>query len=71
MEESMVSKTFLKVIGFAGSLMLTIFAGLFAMASLSCLVMSVIQKDILSVILAAFCGFAAWMIWSVRKDTLL
>lgn len=67
----MVSKTFLKVIGFAGCVMLTIFAGIFAMCSLCCTIMSIIDKDILTVILAAFCGFVAWMIWSVRKDTLV
>ena len=67
----MVSKTFIKAVGIGASILLTLFVCLFAMASLSCLVMSVIQKDILSVILAAFCGFTAWMIWSVRKDTLV
>lgn len=71
MMDSMVSKTFLKVLGFAGCVMLTIFAGLFAMCSLCCTIMSIIDKDIFSVILAIFCGFVAWMIWSVRKDTLV
>lgn len=69
--DSMVSKTFLKVLGFAGCVMLTIFAGLFAMCSLCCTIMSIIDKDIFSVTLAVFCGFVAWMIWSVRKDTLV
>ena len=68
---SMVSKTFLKVIGFAGCPMLTLFAGLFAMTSLACFVVSIVEKDVMTVILSAFCGFVAWIIWSIRKDTLV
>lgn len=67
----MVSKTFLKVIGFSASLLLTIFAGVFAMLSIGSLVMSIVDRDILSVILSAFAGFVAWMLWSVRKDALV
>lgn len=69
--KAMVSKAFLKAVCFSGCVMLTLFAGLFALASISCLVVSVIEKDILSVILSAFCGFVAWMIWPIRKDTLV
>lgn len=69
--ESMVSKTFLKVIGFLGSLLLTVFAGLFAMVSLSCLFSSIIKKDLLSVIACAAFAALAWIIWSIRKDTLV
>lgn len=69
--ESMVSKALLKVIGFSASLLLTIFAGVFAMLSIGSLVMSIVDRDILSVILSAFAGFVAWMLWSVRKDTLV
>lgn len=69
--ESMVSKTFFKVIGFFASLLLTIFAGVFAMLSIGSLVMSIVDRDILSVILSAFAGFVAWILWSVRKDALL
>ena len=68
---AMVSKTFMKVIGFFGCLFLTIFSGIFAMVSMSCLVMSVIEGDILTAILSVFAGFVAWMLWSIRKDTLL
>lgn len=69
--ESMVSKTFLKVIGFAGSVLLTIFSGLFALISLSCLVLSIIDKDVVSVIGCLASGFIAWVMWSIRKDTLV
>ena len=69
--EQMVSKTFLKVLGFAGSLLLTIFSGLFAMVSLSCLVVSIIEKDFFSVIASLAAGVVAWTMWSVRKDTLV
>ena len=67
----MVSKTFIKVIGLAGSLFLTIFAGMFGFISVSALVMSVIDKDIFTVAASAASGFLAWMIWSIRKDTLV
>ena len=67
----MVSKTFLKVIGFAGSLMLTIFAGIFALLSITCCIVSIVEKDFMSVIGCAAAGFLAWMMWSIRKDTLV
>lgn len=69
--EKMVSKTFMKVLGFAGSVLLTIYAGLFAMVSLAALCMSVIEKDFLSMVASAAAGFIAWMFWSIRKDTLV
>ena len=45
----MVSKTFLKAIGLAGSLFLTLFAGLFGFISLSLFFESIIYGGILSV----------------------
>lgn len=71
MEESKVSKKFLAVIGFAGSVLLTIFSGIFAMISLSALVVSVIEKDLLSVLACVAAGVISWIMWSVRKDTLV
>ncbi len=71
MEESKVSKKFLAVIGFAGSVLLTIFSGIFAMISLSALVVSVIEKDLLSVLACVAAGVISWITWSVRKDTLV
>lgn len=71
MEESKVSKKFLVVIGFAGSLLLTVFSGIFAMISLSALVVSVIEKDLLSVFACVAAGVISWITWSVRKDTLV
>ena len=71
MEESKVSKKFLAVIGFAGSALLTIFSGIFALISLSALVVSVIEKDLLSVLACVAAGVISWIMWSVRKDTLV
>lgn len=71
MEESKVSKKFLAVIGFAGSVLLTIFSGIFAMISLSALVVSVIEKDLLSILACVAAGVISWIMWSVRKDTLV
>lgn len=69
--EKKVSKTFLKVIGIAGSFLLTIYAGLFAMVSLSALFLSVIEKDFISVVACVASAFLSWIFWSVRKDVLL
>lgn len=69
--ENMVSKTFVKVLCLGASIMLTLFAGLFAMSSLTCAVISIVNQDLFTFILAALCGWIAWMIWSVRKDTLI
>lgn len=71
MEKSIVSKALLKVIGFAGSLFLTILSGIFALMALSALFMSVIEKDFVSVIGCVASGIIAWILWSVRKDTLI
>lgn len=67
----MVSKTFVKVLGIAGSILITIFAGLFAMISLSALFASIINMSLLSVVASAAAGFVAWILWSIRKDTLV
>lgn len=66
-----VSKSFIKALGFGASLLLTIFAGIFAMFSLCCLVVSVVEADFMSVIGCMATGFLAWMMWSIRKDTLV
>lgn len=69
--ESMVSKTFLKVIGFAGSVLLTLFSGAFAMLSLFALVMSIVDGEFVSFVGCVGAGIAAWILWSIRKDTLV
>ena len=69
--DSMVSKTFMKVIGFAGCVLLTTFAGIFAMVSLSALVVSIIEKDLFSVMAAIAAGIITKILWDVRKDTLV
>ena len=69
--ESKVSKTFFKVVGFAGSLMLTIFSGMFAFVSLSALFFSIVEKDFFSVIACIASAVIAWALWSIRRDTLV
>ena len=68
---SKATKVCLKLIGFASSLLLTIFAGIFAMMSLSALFLSIIEKDLISVLGCAAAGFVAWTCWSIRKDPLV
>lgn len=69
--ESMVSKTFLKVIGFLGSLMLTLFAGMWGFVSLCALFLSIIEGDLFNVIGCVAAGAAAWLCWSLRKTPLV
>lgn len=71
MEESMVSKTFAKVIGFTGSLILTLFAGLLGFACVSALFISIIEGDLFSMIGCVAAGAAAWFCWSLRKEPLV
>lgn len=68
--ESMVSKTFLKVVGFFASLLLTVFAGLFGLVSTSCLIMSIIEGDLLSASASIAAAVAAVFCWSMRKEVL-
>lgn len=63
--------TFIKVLGFIGSIYLTIMAGVFAIVSLCALVMSIVDKEFVSVIGCIGAGVAAWILWSIRKDTLV
>lgn len=62
---------FIKVLGFVGSIFLTIMAGVLAMLSLFALVMSVVDKEFVSIIGCIGAGVAAWILWSIRKDTLV
>lgn len=66
--ESMVSKTFLKVIGFFASLLLTLFSGLLGYTSFVCLVMSIIEGDVRTASASIAAGVAAFFCWSVRRD---
>ena len=58
--ENMVSKTFMKVMGLAGCIFLTLFAGMFGFISLSLLIMSIIYGDILNVAGCLLFGIGAW-----------
>lgn len=69
--EQMVSKTFMKVIGFLGSLLLTLFAGLWGFVSISALFLSIIEGDLFNMIGCVAAGAAAWFCWSLRKAPLV
>lgn len=68
--KSMVSKTLIKVIGFAGSLLLTLFAGMWSLVSLSALFMLIIEHDLMNIIGCVVAGAAALFCWSLRKKPL-
>ncbi len=69
--EQMVSKTFMKVIGFLGSLLLTLFAGLWGFVSISALFMSIIEGDLFNMIGCVAAGAAAWFCWQLRRAPLV
>jgi len=69
--KAMVSKTLARVIGFAGCLLLTLFAGLWGYVSLSALFLSIIEGDLVNVIGCVVAGLAAWFCWSLRKAPLV
>ena len=69
--KAMVSKTFMKVIGFAGCLFLTLFAGLWGFVSLSALFMSIIESDFFNMVGCVAAGAVAWFCWSLRKAPLM
>lgn len=62
---------FLKIMGFLGSALLTIFAGIFGLMTVAALVDSIIDPSVFSVIGCAGCAVVAWILWSIRKHTLL
>lgn len=69
--ETMVSKTFKKVMGILGCIFLTTMSGVFAMLSLFALVMSIVDKCVVSVMGCIAAALIAIFMWSVRKDTLV
>lgn len=70
MEKEKLNEIACKVIGLASSIMLTIFAGVFGLASVATLVISAIDKDLVSVIASGVWAFLAWICWSIRRDVL-
>jgi len=60
--------TFIKVVSFFKRLLLTLFAGLFALSALGGLTHSVTEGGIVGVIGAVACAFCAAVCWSIRKD---
>lgn len=63
--------TFLmKAIGFAGCLLLTLFAGLFALIALAVFVSSIIDFCLLGVVASVASAFVSALCWSIRKDVL-
>ena len=70
MEQSMISKALMKVIGFAAATLLTLFAGMWSLVSLSALFMSIIEPDLMNMIGCVAAGAAALFCWSLRKTPL-
>lgn len=64
-------KAFLKIIGFLGCTLLTLFAGMFGMVTMGALVQSIVNPTVFSFIGCVGSGFITWVLWSIRKDTLV
>lgn len=62
---------FLKALGFAGCLLLTIFAGVLALMAISIFIVSIIDGDLIAVGAGIACAFLAALCWSIRKDSLV
>ena len=62
---------FLKALGFAGCLLLTIFAGVLALMAISIFIVSIIDGDLIAVGASIACAFLSALCWSIRKHTLV
>lgn len=62
---------FLKALGFAGCLLLTIFAGVLALMAISIFIVSIIDGDLIAVGACIACAFLSALCWSIRKNTLV
>ena len=61
----------LKVIGFAGCFLLTLFAGVLAVMAISILAISIIDGDFIALAASIACAFLSVLCWSIRKNTLV
>ena len=68
--ETKAGKVFLKIIGFLGSLLLTLFTGMFAMITLAALYWSIVDKDLISVFGCLVAGTLTYVTYNVRRNTL-
>lgn len=62
---------FLKGLGFAGCLLLTIFAGVLALMAISIFIVFIIDGDLIAVGASIACAFLSALCWSIRKNTLV
>ena len=62
---------FLKALGFAGCLLLTIFAGVLTLMAISIFIVSIIDGDLIAVGASIACAFLSALCWSIRKNTLV
>lgn len=60
-----------KVIGYAGYIFLTLFAVIFAISCIGIFIVGVCEKEFITIIISAMCGFWSWVCWNIRKDTLV
>lgn len=66
-----IINTIIRVIGFAGSVLLTLFAGMFALVGIGAFVATVITPSVIGVIGSVGMFGCACVCWSVRRDVLV
>lgn len=62
---------FLKVLGFAGYLLLTFFAGMLALMAISIFIVFIIDGELIAVGASIACALLSALCWSIRKDILV
>lgn len=68
--KTMVSKTFLKVMGILGYLLFCIFAGMSAGIALCAFISMLSSNFIIGLFGTAGAALLSWMFWSIRKELL-
>ena len=68
--EKKASKVFIKILGFLGNLLMTLFTGMFAMITLAALYWSIVDRDLISVVGCIAAGTVTYVSYNVRRNTL-
>lgn len=68
--ETKAGKVFLKTIGFLGSLLITLFTGVFAMMTLIFLFFSIVDRDLASVVVCILAAVLTYVSHNVRRTML-
>lgn len=68
--ETKAGKIFLEIIGFLGSLLISLFTGMFAMMTLIFLFFSIVDRDLASVVICILAAVLTYVSYNVRRTML-